>query len=135
MRVVLDTNILVSGTGWPTAPPGKILDAWVAQIFNVVISKEIFEEYRRVLMDFATRYPGVDIDPLLESIVSKALWVSPEPMAGPVCRDPNDDMFIAAALAGKAKYIVSGDKALLYIQSFRTTEILTPAQFISVIQH
>ena len=105
MRVVLDTNILVSGTGWRNGPPAKVLDAWAAQAFTVVISNEIFQEYRRILTDFAERYKGIVIEPLLENIVAKALLIEPEPLAGQICSDPNDDIFIAAAMAGRAKYM------------------------------
>ena len=133
MRVVLDTNILVSGSGWSSGPPAKILDAWAAQVFSLIISDEVFEEYKRVLSDFATRHEGLEIGPLLESIVSKALLVSPELLPSSVCTDPDDDKFIAAALAGNARYIVSGDTALLKVRVFRKIEIIRPAKFVSLL--
>ncbi len=133
MRTVIDTNVLVSGTGWKGGPPARIIDAWSAQRFDMVVSAEVFEEYKRVLLDFSVRHSGIEVGPILALIASKALWVTAIPLAGSICTDPDDDMFIAAAIAGKARYIISGDTALIAVLAFRGVEILTTARFFSVL--
>ena len=135
MRIVIDTNILVSGLGWKSGPPGRIVDALNTQRFDIVVSGEVFEEYRRVLTDFSERYTEIDVRPILALITSKAIWVTPIALAGSICSDSDDDMFIAAAIAGRAKYIVSGDKALLSVRSFRDVKIMTPARFLATVYH
>jgi putative PIN family toxin of toxin-antitoxin system len=78
MRIVIDTNVLVSGTGWKGGPPAKIVDAWSSQRFEIVVSAEVFEEYKRVLGDLADRHSGIDVGPMLALIASKALfWRGP----------------------------------------------------------
>jgi len=72
MRVVLDTNVLISGIGWKSGPPGRIVEAWNGQFFEVIITGDIFEEYKRVLTEFADRRDGIDIEPVLALIASKA---------------------------------------------------------------
>lgn len=51
----------------------------------------------------------------------------------PICRDPNDDMFLSAALAGKVDYIVSGDKDLLVLNSVLDLKIINPRQFLDAV--
>lgn len=135
MRIVLDTNVLVSGTGWKGGAPARIVDAWSAQRFEIVVSSEIFEEYSRVLTELSERHSGIDAEPVLALIASKAIWVTPVPLGSRICTDPDDDMFIAAAIGGKARYIVSGDRALLAVRSFQGVDILTPARFLAVLPH
>ena len=64
MRVILDTNIFVSGIFF-SGPPARILEAWRDGKIQIVVSEEILEEYRTVGMRLAAGFKGVDIDPFL----------------------------------------------------------------------
>ena len=64
MRIVLDTNVFVSGVFFG-GPPGKILEAWRDARVRPVLSAEIFEEYRRDGVELNARYGGVDLEPFL----------------------------------------------------------------------
>ncbi len=58
MRVVVDTNVLVSGIFF-TGPPHDILEAWITGLLDFVVTTEILEEYRRVAEEISTRYPTI----------------------------------------------------------------------------
>jgi putative PIN family toxin of toxin-antitoxin system len=129
MKAVIDTNVFVSGIFWK-GPPFKILKAWQQGEFKLVISPEIFEEYRRVLRDLSVKRPGVNVDHFLDLVSVQAEVVNAPRFAKPVCTDPDDDKFLAAALAGRTEYIVTGDRALLKTNGFQDIKVMEPSGFI-----
>lgn len=129
MRIVLDTNVFISGVFF-SGPPYQILKTWRDGKVQLVISQEILEEYQRVGETLADQFPGVDLGPILEILTVKAkLTLSPS-LPEPVSDDPDDDKFLACALASKAKLIVSGDKHLLNVSGYRGIDIIKPRQFV-----
>jgi putative PIN family toxin of toxin-antitoxin system len=131
VRIVLDTNVFVSGAFFG-GHPYRILSAWRDSHLTLVLSAEILDEYRRAGEDLAERYPGVELAPFLRLLVGHAEFVEPEPLPSAVCRDPDDDQFLACATAGGAQAIVSGDKHLLSLSEFRSIPILTPKQLVEL---
>jgi putative PIN family toxin of toxin-antitoxin system len=129
MRLVLDTNVFISGVFF-SGPPYEILDAWRLRKVDLVISPDILDEYRRAGEKLAKRYQGVDLEPFLELLAIKARIVEPLPLDETVCSDPDDDKFIACALASRTKLICSGDKALLRASGYRGITILRPKDFV-----
>lgn len=129
MRIVLDTNVFVSGVFFG-GHPYRILDAWRQSHVTLTLSAEILDEYRRVGEDLGRRYQGADLAPFLRLVVAHGRFVEPGRLPAPVCRDPDDDKFLACAVAGRARAIVSGDKDLLTLSEFHTIPILTPRQFV-----
>lgn len=131
MKVVLDTNVVVSGVFFGGVP-GRILSAWSAGQFVLVLSPAILEEYRRVGHELGIRYPDVNaaFEPVLTLIAMHAMIVDAPVLTGPVSQDPDDDMFLAAALATQAPCVVSGDRDLLRVSGWRGVEVLTPRQFL-----
>ena len=131
MRVVLDTNVLVSGI-LTKGTSRKILDIWYDRKFDLIVGPEIFQEYHRVLFEINGRYNlDVDISEILATIGTKAIWISPISLIDQICDDPDDDKFIAAAISGNAQFVVTGDKALLRVGSIAGADIITPSQFIN----
>jgi len=131
IKLVLDTNVLMSGIFWSGAPE-QILNAWHVGKIKFIISPEILNEYVRVANILSKKYPGVDdVSPLIDLITIHGELVSPVPLQEPVSRDPNDDMFIATALAAKCKLIVSGDKDLLTVNGCFGIEIIKPNEFVN----
>ena len=117
MRVVLDTNVFISGAFF-SGYPYKILKAWSAGRLEVVVSAEVLEEYRRVGTRLSREYPGVDLEPFLPLLAVGAEFVLAPALPEAVCEDPDDDKFIACALAGRCKVIVSGDKQLRDVSGY-----------------
>jgi putative PIN family toxin of toxin-antitoxin system len=129
MRVVLDTNVLMSGIFW-TGSPARILAAWSEGRFDLLASLEILTEYRRVGKRLAEQYPSVDIDPVLDLIIRESRIVEPVPLPANACDDPDDVKFLACAIAGRAACVVSGDRALLRVSGYEGIEVVTPRDFL-----
>ena len=128
MRVVLDTNVLVSGVFFGGLPR-RILDAWRSGALIVVFSPEILDEYQRVGERLSERFKGVDLHPFLQLVgVHGHLQESPA-LEAAVTDDPDDDKFFACAYASGVKVIVSGDDHLLRASGWRGIEVLRPAEF------
>lgn len=129
-RVVIDTGVLVAGLYWRTES-NQCLRAWQGGVFLLAVSEPVFDEYRRVAwrVKEAERLSG-DPEPMLRLISEHALWVTPEPLRRPVCRDPMDDKFIEAALAAKARLLIARDADLTDLEKPFGVEIVTPRQFL-----
>ncbi|MDA8180240.1 MAG: putative toxin-antitoxin system toxin component, PIN family [Deltaproteobacteria bacterium] len=129
MKIVLDTNVLVSGIFF-SGPPAAILQAWSRGKIRLVVSPEILEEYARVSAELSGKFSGIEIQSILDLIVVHSEVCSPPPLSQPVCEDLHDDMFFAAAIDTKTKIIISGDKHLLKASGYHGISVLTPRQFI-----
>ncbi len=129
MFVVVDTNVLVSGIFW-SGPPSGIVNAWQRNRFELALSSEIFDEYKRVADILAKKYPAVHLNQIIDLIVRNASVFTPVILPDQISSDPDDDKFIACALASNAKYIVSGDDDLLSLKKYMGVDIVKPKWFI-----
>jgi putative PIN family toxin of toxin-antitoxin system len=129
MKVVLDTNVLVSGIFF-SGPPAEILRAWSHGKFKVVLSPEILDEYMRVSAELAGKFPDIDIRRILDLVIVRSEVCSPGALSQRVCEDPHDDKFFAAAIDTRTKTIISGDKHLLKVSGYQGISVLTPRQFV-----
>ena len=129
MRIVLDTNVFVSGVFFSGAPH-QVLRAWRDQEIEIVVSPEILDEYYRVSDELSTQFPEVDLSPMLQLVASKARLVEAAPLTEAVCDDPDDDKFFACADAAGVSVIVSGDRHLLKASGYQGIEVVRPRQFV-----
>ena len=128
LRVVLDTNVLVSGLAYPTSVPGRIVGSRRQGGLDVVLSHYIVDELVRVL----PRLPRVRMTPqhirdLADSLMFEADLVEPAGPHDPGLRDPADQPALRTLLAAQADYLITGDKDLLALAGRHS--ILTPAEF------
>lgn len=130
MRVVLDTNVFVSGVFF-SGPPFRILQAWAHGRFRLLASPEILDEYRRVGEILAGEYPQINLKPMLAFAAQNAVIVFAPPLSERVCEDPDDDKFLACALAGGGKVIVSGDRHLVRVSGYQGIEVLKARAFVN----
>jgi len=134
IRAVLDTNVVISGLLKPTGTPGSILKSLRFGSFTIVFSRELIDEIAAVLsypkLKRKYRRGRKDFEAIAGLFALRGDLVEIEERVR-VCRDPNDDFLIETALAGKADFLVSGDKALLSLRKIRGISILTPAAFIA----
>lgn len=128
MKVVLDTNVLVSALYFG-GTPARIFDAWSDGRFELLASPEILNEYRRVVERLERRYPSVGAQPILDVVLRECRIVEATPVRTSACEDPDDVKFLACAIAGRADCVVSGDRALLRASGFEGIEVLTPRAF------
>ena len=129
MKIIVDTNVLVSGIFF-SGPPYIILDAWRRNKVQFIISPDIFDEYTRVSHDLQKQFPAVNIDQFLELILLHSDMCFPAQLSKPVTQDPRDDMFIACALKSGTKIIISGDKHLLNVSGYKNIKVVNPSQFL-----
>ncbi len=128
LKVVMDTNVFVSGVFF-SGPPYEILKAWEEGEFELVVSQEILDEYRRVGEILSAEHPKIDLNPILNFVIEHAKVYQPVELNEPVCEDPEDDKFFACALASGSQVIVSGDKHLLKVSGYQGIEVLKPRDF------
>jgi putative PIN family toxin of toxin-antitoxin system len=129
MKVVVDTNVLISGVFFG-GMPARVLEAWRDGKFDLVASSDILEEYRRVGEELAARFTGVSLASLLALLVMTAEIIEPPGLTEQVSRDPDDDKFIACALAGDCQCIISGDKDLLELSGYQGIKVVAPREFL-----
>lgn len=128
MRVVLDTNVLVSGLAYPDSVPGRVINAWRHGGLQVVLSHYILDEMVRVL----PRLPRVRMTPgeirdLADSFMFLADIVEPSPGHDEALRDAADQPVLMTLIAANAEYLITGDKDLLAL--CHRYSIVTPAEF------
>lgn len=131
MRIVVDTNVLVSGLMFG-GTPARVLSAWTDGVVMLVVSPAILEEYRRVGLELAKG--RIDLQETLEMLLTliavHATVIDAPALSERVSDDPDDDKFLAAAAASGAKLIVSGDKHLLRASGWSDIEVLKPRAFV-----
>ena len=136
MRVVLDTNVVVSAFLSPTGTPAQILARWENQEFDLIISEPLLREYRRALNyeRVAARHrmtPG-EVEEVVDGFRQFAVLVEPTG-ALELPEDPDDAKVLECAVEGSAEYIVSGDAHLLRLHGHQGIAVLPPAAFLSVL--
>jgi len=129
MKIVLDTNVFISGIFF-SGPSFEVLKAWQYSRLQIAFTKEILEEYQRVALLLANKYPTVDILPIIELVSSHGMLISTEGFDVSVCEDHDDDKFIECAIASNSKIIISGDKHLLNVSGYQGVLVLKPKEFI-----
>lgn len=132
MKIVVDTNVFISGVFF-SGPPFQILKLWQERKIQILITLEILDEYKRVSEILANQFPAIDLNPILNYLLMNAELITPSILNETICDDPDDDKFIACAIAGNCKTIVIGDKHLLRISGYQNIEVLKPREFLNQI--
>ncbi len=137
-RVVLDANIYASAFINPMGPPGRIFQKFLENgAFTLITSSPIQEEVRRCL-----RYPKVrklilssdqEIEEMLQFLELDSEIVKDVEYKNIFISDPNDKIYLQAALVGKASFIVSGDQDLLKLKEWETIKIIKPRVFLDLL--
>jgi putative PIN family toxin of toxin-antitoxin system len=128
MRVVPDTNVLVSGIVFD-GPPGEIIALAAARRLQLILFPPLITELRRVLREKFEF--GDDALYLAETLVRRAgIVVEPDRTLRLITDDPEDNRVLEAAAVSKADAIVSGDRHLLALKVFEGIPIMSPRQFL-----
>jgi putative PIN family toxin of toxin-antitoxin system len=129
VRVVLDTNVFVPGIFF-TGPPHQILEAWRDGKVQLLVSPPILDEYHHIGVELASHFQNIDLKPFLDLLSIHAEIVLAPTLPPIIHDDPSDDKFLEAAVAGKASYIISGDKHLVKLSEYQGIQILKPRDFV-----
>ena len=130
MRVVLDTNTVISSLLF-SGTASHLVPLWQSRKITVLVSKEIVEEYLRVLAYPKFHLGDQEIRRLLEGdLLPFVKTIRVRRRLAVVKRDPEDNKFIECAVAGRAQYLVTGDRDLRELGSYGGVLILTVAEFL-----
>lgn len=138
LRAVLDANVVVSGLIRPDGPAGGVL-ARVAQgaDLRAIVTPAILDEYRRALaypkVRRCLRLPDEDVRIWVDAFAVVADVVPGLRQVAVVAADPDDDKYLAAALEGRADWVVSGDRHLLDVGTYERVRVVTPREFLTTL--
>jgi len=130
MRVVVDTNVIVSGVLNPHGPPGRIVNALLTETITVLHDDRILSEYREVLLRPTFAFPRSDVEILVDFVESAGEYVSAKPLSL-LLPDPNDLPFLEVATSGAADALITEN-----IKHFKPRRgqpsvlVITPADFL-----
>ena len=128
MRVVLDTNVLVSGLAYPQSIPGRIVSLWRQGGLDVVLSRYILDDIARVLPRLSrVKLSAGEVRDLVDSLMFLADIVEPAEEKDERLRDAADHPVLGTFLAAGARYLITGDKDLLVLGD--RYPVITPADF------
>ncbi len=128
LRVVLDTNVLVSGLIYPTGAPGRILAVWNQGRIQVILSRYILDELVRVLPKLKqSGMNAMEARDLVDGIAFTVELAEPESTPVAELRDSKDLPVLGTLIASRADYLITGDKDLLALAD--RYPIISPAEF------
>ena len=128
-RVVIDTNVLISGFYWGGIPK-QIISLWLKGRFRLYVSPGTAAEFIYLLIRFGV--PQVKIRNIKKILTTHSVRIIPKQKVT-LCRDPKDNQFLELCQAASADYLITGDKDLLVLKKFRQTQIFSPKQFLGKI--
>jgi putative PIN family toxin of toxin-antitoxin system len=126
VRVVLDTNVLISGIVW-AGRCEAVINHCSAEHTGVT-SRELLDELERKLLG-KFRFDVPEAEEVLDALFNRFRIVGVNPLPYPVSRDPDDDVVLATAVSGKCDLIITGDKDLLDLGTYQGIRILSPGAF------
>jgi uncharacterized protein len=131
VKIVFDTNVLFAAFVAHGTCAGLYEECLAGA--RMVVSPAILEELREKLVSKA-KISAIEAREVVSAVSADAEVVPISPLAHPVCRDPDDDMVLATALAGKADAIVTGDQDLLVLGKFEGIPILSPRDCLAFLR-
>ncbi len=131
IRVVIDTNILVSALLQPEGPPAAVLMLALGGHVQFCVSDAIFVEYDEVIRRPHLKRPPDVIEGALHSIRKLGHWVKPS-VRVEECTDPDDNIFLECAQAGDADYVVTGNKRH-FPDRWKKTRVIGPRELIEML--
>jgi hypothetical protein len=135
MRVILDTNVLLSGLLIAEGTPAKLVEAWERNLFTLVACEDLIAEFREVVARpfFKARLRASAVELLAAGLRDSSLFFGDLPR-GPRAPDPKDSFLLALAEASAADFLVTGDKELQALKQHKSTRIVSPAAMVRVLK-
>jgi len=133
MKVILDTNIFISGIFWEGNFCSQIIDKWKNGEFELVSSIEILEELVKTLRNFKIQMPEDMIGEWRNLIIENSFIVEPTIKLNIIEADLDDNKFLEAGITGKVDFIISQDKHLLNLKEYQGMKIVRPEEAVLLI--
>ncbi len=133
MRVILDTNVFVSGIFWEGNFCSQIIERWRERKFELVSSVEILDEFVKTLRNFKIQMPEGMIEEWKNLIIENSIIVEPTIKLDIIRDDLDDNKFLEAGVTGKVDLIISQDKHLLKLKEYEGMKIISPEEALEFI--
>jgi putative PIN family toxin of toxin-antitoxin system len=131
IRLVLDTNTLISAVGWRHSKQRRILGACLFKKYLLIESADLLNEFVKVISRPKFSFvSGEERNDLVTRLMSHCEIVESKKELNIIKQDPADNRVLECSLEGKADYIITGDRHLLNLRQFGKTEILTASEFL-----
>lgn len=134
MRVVIDTNVLVSGI-LSVGIPYKIIEFWKNNKIEVCYTDEILREYTRVLSYPKFKLPLPVITDILVFVTKFGEKINLKTKISAIKEDPFDNVFLACAMDGNCHSIITGDSHLLALKKYNNIKIVSPREFLNTFKN
>lgn len=135
MRIVLDTNVFISGIFWEGNFCSQIIDKWRTGEFELISSPETIQELIETLKCFKIKLDEELIESWRNIIIENSVIVEISKSLELIKEDPEDNKFISTAMSGKADFIISQDKHLLKVRAYQAIKIIEPKEFLDLINN
>ena len=137
MRIVLDTNVLISAFLSRTGTPYQVFELTRTSDMALIMSRAVFQELERVIryphLRSHANYSDNQVERFLRGIDQISVWVSVDQTLAAITNDESDNRLLELAVAGKARYIITGDKRhLLPLRRFQGIEVVSPTEFLAL---
>lgn len=129
-RIVIDTNVFVSGLLTPGGNCSQIIMRLLKSEFTLILDSKIYQEYREVFSRSKFNFNLDWVSEFLTAVSQNAIWVQPSSTSIKL-PDPEDLKFLAAALAGKAKFLVTGNLKHFPEKICQPIRIVSPQKFLA----
>jgi len=133
IRLVLDTNVLISALGWKDGNPRKIFEGCISGKYQLIESidliREFLDVFNRNKFSFISKE---DKQEFVFQLLEMCELIETRTKIKAIKEDPNDNVVLECALDGKAKYIISGDPHLLNLKEFKGIKILKASDFLDL---
>lgn len=135
IRVVCDINVLVSGFTHTSRPIARIIRAWLAGVFILVVSDHLIDGVAAAFTKpyFAARLSSDEVIQALTDLTDLGEMTTLSRTVSGVAPDAEDDLVLSTALSGDATYLVTGDRRFRQLGGFETVTLLTPTEFLAVL--
>ena len=137
MRIVIDTNVIVSAFLSPAGVPAQLLALFEQETFVLLVSAPILAEYRQALNYAKVRarhgMSSATVADVIDDLQAAAVLVDPLEDLDAVPQDHDDNKFFECAVAGGATYIISGDAQVQAVGTFRGIGVVSPALFLEIL--
>lgn len=136
IQACLDVNVLVSGFPAESGAPAELVERWLHREFELILSEHILTEAAEAWEQpyWAARYTADQVQNTLALLRERARVVLPATTVHGVGEDEEDDLVLATAIAGNVSFLVTGDRHLQRLGQYQTVAILSPRQFLEVLQ-
>jgi len=133
--VVFDTNVVIEAIFWQRSTARRALTGLALRRFKTAVTQEILGEYAAITGELRARlFPQAQPSGALAWIAAKSVSVEPMPLRGKLSRDPHDNLFVTAAAAARAAFLVTQDRDLLALEKPFGVPIVTPVQLIRALR-